>query len=254
MITKGISAKFTGISYFAGSFFKNPYSITVGIILSMILLFGFMSITPFGFKCIGNKITKDFELADATRDSLIKIKGEADSNAKAIKNQYDYLGALKKQYLEIGYSFEVYYYSFITILVISTVITTILTAVIAKKGWDSQSSNLQATFFGFFFCASAAGVFISVFNYSQNSTDNINKYFYMTNLQTNIYDVLGADPLSSSFNKDTSILNVFNANNKNLKENMNLFINVKAESIPVTDINKVLGTQKPGSSSSTIPH
>ena len=245
MATSTTSTDLTGLRYYWRTSMSNPFSITAGVILFMALLFSFMTLTPFGYRATEKAVKVDFVNSDKVRDAAVMAKVKTSANAAAIANQYGYFGQLKNQYLDLASAFEIYYYGFITVLVLSVVATTIFVAVIAKKGWDGQSANLQAAFYGFFFCSSMAGIFISVFNYSQNSADNINKYFYLTNLQTNIYDVIIADPVKPLlFNKDSLELAVFNANDRNLKDNMNLFLNIKSESIPaVPDISKVLGTK-----------
>lgn len=236
------------------SFFLNrPYAVTVAVLA----IFGFIYISsalmPFGFKRIAGRINSDLLVADHTRDTIInsRIKfNQQIPNENAVINQYNYINALKKQYLDVATDYEVHYYSFITMLVLASACLTMVIAVIAQGGWQMQAPVLKAAFYGLFFVTSVAGIFVSVFSYSQNSGDNVNKYFYLTNLQTNIYNVItvNSDFKSDgtrSLKRDSDILKVFVENNENLKNNLNLYLNIKVESIPSTpDVTKVLAPAK----------
>jgi hypothetical protein len=105
---------------------------------------------------------------------------------------------------------------------------------------------MRAAFIGFAFSASFSGLCIKVFNNAENADKNVNQYFYFTNLQTNIYNVFG---VTDSLNKrcaDSTLIKVFNENNENMKKNLNLFLDIKADKVPTTDINSVIqGNKKP---------
>jgi len=236
-------------------FLGRPYTVTIAVLAIFGLVYISSALLPFGFRNIGHTINGDLEVADKTRDTIInsRIKfNQQIPNENAVINQYNYIGALKKQYLDVAMNYEVHYYTFVTMLVLASACLTMVIAVISQGGWQTQSPILKAAFYGLFFVSSVSGIFVSVFSYSQNSGDNVNKYFYLTNLQTNIYNVItvNSDFKSNgtiSLKRDSDLLKVFVENNENLKSNLNLYLNIKAESIPSTpDVTKVLAPAKAG--------
>lgn len=219
-----------------------PYSITI-FIIGFFTLFFFLAteIRNFGFKNIATTMINDLEKSDKVRDSMINSYANVNNCTKALANQYNYIKFYKKQHVNVAKEFEVFYYAFVLILVISSVVSGLMGVLIAKNGWQHQSKSIRAAFIGFVFCASFSGVCMNVFNNAENASKNATQYFYFTNLQTNIYNVFGiADSLDKKCG-DSSLIKVFCENNKNMKENMNLFLDIKADKVPTTDINTAIG-------------
>jgi predicted PurR-regulated permease PerM len=226
--------------------FSSPLSTALSIIVFFCIIF-YVGRSSIGFTKMAIDIDSSLKKADCIRDSMVHVNANYNSSTKALANQYFYIDQYKQQHIRVAKTFEIYYYSFTLILIIASLISTILGVLIARTGWENQSAKMKAAFMGFFFSASLTGIFINVFNNSQNATNNINKYFYFNNLQTNIYEALAIDSLLPQKTKDTSLVKLFWETNKNIKENMNLFLDIKADKIPATpDINKVAG--KPNTS------
>jgi hypothetical protein len=180
------------------------------------------------------------DTAEKIRHDFIRSRANINACTKALYNQYEYINTYKDQHLHVATNFETYYFSFVLILTISAVVASIMAVLIARVGWQNQTPGTKAAFIGFFFTASLAGVMMNTFNNAENVNKNISKYFYFTNLQTNIYDALAVDAAFDRRCADSSLLQVFWDNNKNMKDNMNLFLDIKADKIPATDINKTI--------------
>lgn len=214
--------------------FSYPYSIALSILCFFLLLFLFSTKTNLGFLPAATKLVANMESSDSIRDVMVYKHADVNPCTKALANQYSYINNYKKQHLEIAQNFNLYYYAFALIIVISTVASTLLGILIARTGWQNQSSSIKSAFIAFFFTASLTGVLMSTFNNAENANKNISKYFYFTNLQTNIYDALAVDTSLNRRCVDSSLMRVFWENNKNIKENMNLFLDIKADKIPST--------------------
>ncbi len=231
-----------GLHGFFSGFFKKPYSLTLLIICLFVIFYILLSDFGWGYANTPHKIICAFSQADKLRTDAIKLCGNSSANTKAIANQYYYINTLKSAYITTAETIGVHYYALVTVLIIASVASTILVAIIARKGWKKQNAFIKAAFYGFFFCSSLPGVLVSTLNFSQNSSSNLDKYFYLTNLQTDIYNAITVDPPKSpKIDKDSLLLKTFNDVNENLKKNMNLFLDVKAENIPSTsDVNAEL--------------
>jgi hypothetical protein len=231
-----------GLHSFFEGFFKKSYSLTLLIITAFGIFYTLMCDFGWGYASTPKKIICAFTQADKLRDNAINLYRNATPNTKAIANQYDYVNTLKSAYITTAETIGVHYYALVTVLIVASVASSIIVAVIARKGWKKQSPLIKAAFYGFFFCSSLPGVLVSTLNFSQNSSSNIDKYFYLTNLQTDIYNAITVDPpASAKLDKDSLVFKTFNDVNDNLKKNMNLFLDVKAENIPSTsDVNSEL--------------
>ncbi len=218
---------------------------TIVIIFSFGIVFlAFVEINGFGFRHAAERVTKDIVEADKARDSLIDKYKNTNKCTQALANQYNYIRLYKKQHMDMAQTFEVYYFAFVLILVIASVGSSIIGVLITRIGWQNQPIYVRAVFLGFFFSASFSAVCMNVFNNAENSSKNITKYFYFTNLQTNIYDALVVGDSLNVRCKDSTLLKVFWENNKNMKDNLNLFFDIKTDNVPATDINKTVGTGK----------
>jgi hypothetical protein len=222
-----------------------PYCITITIVGFFVFVFFIIVFSnSIGFGHVAEILAEDFQNADTLRTKLVLQYSSTNNCTQALVNQYQYLGEVKKQHLFVTKKFEVYYYGFVLVAIIATVVASIIGVLIARTGWQNQRPAVKAMFIGFFFSASLAVACMNVFNNSENSNKNISKYFYYTNLQTNIYNAIGSGDTTKLNNActDSTLLKVFWENNKNLKENMNLFLDIKADKIPSSpDINKVTG-------------
>lgn len=222
--------------------FRYPYTITIFILIFFVLIFIITTQTDIGFKPVAKSIIDRLEKSDSIRDSLVEKNGIKNPCTQALFNQYRYINIYKEQHLDVAKHFEIYYYGFVLILIIATVSATIMVVIIARTGWQNQHLSIKAAFIGFFFTASLMGAFMNTFNNADNVNKNISKYFYFTNLQTNIYNVLAIDSVLDKHCADSTLLRVFWENNKNMQDNMNLFLDIKADKIPATpDINKSIG-------------
>jgi hypothetical protein len=187
---------------------------------------------------------EDIEKSDKVRDSLVNSYANVNYCTMALANQYRYLKNYKHQHVVVAEQFEVYYYAFVLVSIIAAVVSGLMGLLIARNGWQNQPQSTRAAFIGFIFCASFSGLCTKVFNNAENADKNVNKYFYFTNLQTNIYNVFG---IADSLNKrcaDSTLIKVFCENNENMKKNMNLFLDIKADAVPTTDINSAFGGKK----------
>lgn len=220
-----------------------PFSITLTIIIFFAVVF-LTGVSHWGFNGIANNISADLRKADSIRDSLVLAHADKSSYTKALANQYRYINQYKRQHYRVARTFEVYYYALVLVLALASLVATLIGVIIARTGWENQSPRIKAAFAGFFFCASVTAVLINVFNSSENAANNISKYFYFNNLQTNIYEGLAIDSVYNPKKRDSLLYDLFISTNKNIKENMNLFLNIKAEKIPATpDLNKLSGSQ-----------
>jgi len=222
--------------------FKYPYTITLAVIVFFMILFFITAETKIFFGRAADTLVKTIGNSDHLRDSLLATKANTNDCTKALYNQYEYMNRYKQQHLSMASTYERYYFSFTLILLIASVIASIMGVLIARTGWQNQTPSIKAAFIGFFFSASLTGLMTNVFNNADNVNKNISKYFYFTNLQTNIYDVM-ATGVDSNLNKrcaDSTLLRVFWDNNKSMKENMNLFLDIKADKIPATDFSKTI--------------
>ena len=217
-----------------------PYSLTIAIVLFFIVLFFITAESKYVFRRVAKNMVDTLENSEAIRRDFIQQKANANQCTQALYNQYLYINSYKQQHLHVATNFETYYFSFVLILNISAVVASIMAVLIARLGWQNQTPGVKAAFIGFFFTASLMGVLMNTFNNADNVNKNISKYFYFTNLQTNIYDVLAVDTAFDRRCADSSLLRVFWDNNKNMKENMNLFLDIKADKIPATDIGKTV--------------
>lgn len=217
-----------------------PYSLTIAIVLFFMTVFWITAETKYVFRRVAKNIVDTLEHSEVIRRDFIQHKANVNYCTQALYNQYLYIDSYKQQHLDVATHFETYYFSFVLILIISAVVASIMGVLIARSGWQNQTPGVKAAFIGFFFTASLTGVFMNTFNNAENVNKNISKYFYFTNLQTNIYDVLAVDTAFDRRCADSSLLRVFWDNNKNMKDNMNLFLDIKADKIPSTDINKTV--------------
>jgi hypothetical protein len=186
----------------------------------------------------------DIERSDQVRDSFVNGYANVNKCTQALANQYNYIKYYKNQHVTVAEQFEIFYYAFVLILTIATVVSSIMGLLIARNGWQHQSQSIRAAFIGFIFCASFSGLCMKVFNNAENASKNATQYFYFTNLQTNIYNVFG---IADSLDKkciDSTLIKVFCENNKNMKENMNLFLDIKSNEVPTTDMNTAIGGNK----------
>lgn len=222
--------------------FRYPYTVTISIIVFFMLLFGLVTQTGIGFRSEAKRLRVNFEKSDSIRALIVEKNSNINICTQALANQYRYINTYKEQHLDVAEKFETFYYAFVLILSIATVVATLLIVLIARNGWQNQPLSIKAAFLGFFFTASLIGVLMNTFNNAENANKNISKYFYFTNLQTNIYDALAIDSVLDIHCKDSTLKRVFWDNNKNMKENMNLFLDIKADKIPpAPDINKSIG-------------
>lgn len=220
--------------------FKYPYTITIGIIIFFFSVFWITAETKYVFRNVARNMIDTLENAEKIRRDFIQQHAGANQCTKALYNQYLYIDSYKQQHLHVATNFETYYFAFVLILTIAAVVASIMGVLIARTGWQNQSPGMKAAFIGFFFTASLTGVFMNTFNNADNVNKNISKYFYFTNLQTNIYDALAIDTTFDRRCADSSLLRVFWENNKNMKDNMNLFLDIKADKVPATDISKTV--------------
>lgn len=214
-----------------------PYTITIAIVLFFISIFWITAETKYVFRRVARNLVDTLGNSETIRHDFIRQKAPANHCTQALYNQYRYINSYKQQHLNVATNFETYYFSFALILSIAAVVASIMGVLIARTGWQNQTPGVKAAFIGFFFTASLTGVLMNTFNNADNVNKNISKYFYFTNLQTNIYDVLAIDTAFNRRCSDSSLLRVFWDNNKSIKENMNLFLDIKADKIPSTDIN-----------------
>ena len=214
--------------------FSYPYSIAICILCFFLILFIFSTKTNLGFLPVATRLVSNMESSDSIRDVMVYKNANLNPCTRALANQYSYINNYKKQHLAIAQNFNLYYYAFALIVVIATVASTLLGILIARTGWQNQSSSVKSAFVAFFFTASLTGVLMSTFNNAENANKNISKYFYFTNLQTNIYDAMAVDTALDSACTNGTLMNIFLENNKNIKENMNLFLDIKADKIPST--------------------
>lgn len=222
-----------------------PYSITILIVgFFTIFFFAMTGLKSVGFKHMAKIMRSDIETSDKIRDSLVNNYANVNNCTRALANQYRYIKHYKNQHVAIAEQFEVYYFGFVLISVIAAVVSGLMGLLIARNGWQNQHQSTRAAFIGFIFCASFSGILTKVFNNAENADKNVTHYFYFTNLQTNIYNVFGQTDSLDKRCADSSLLKVFSENNKNMKENMNLFLDIKAENVPTTDINSALGKEK----------
>jgi hypothetical protein len=217
-----------------------PYTITIAIVLFFLTLFWVTAETKYVFRRVAKNLVDTLENSEAIRHNFIQQKAGTNHCTQALYNQYLYIDTYKQQHLHVATNFETYYFAFVLILTISAVIASIMAVLIGRTGWQNQTPGIKAAFIGFFFTASLTGVLMNTFNNADNVNKNISKYFYFTNLQTNIYDVLAVDTAFNRRCADSSLLRVFWDNNKSMKDNMNLFLDIKADKIPSTDIGKTV--------------
>jgi len=217
-----------------------PYTITIAIVLFFISVFWVTAETKYVFRRVAKNMVDTLDNSEAIRHQFIQQKANINHCTQALYNQYLYIDSYKQQHLHVATNFETYYFAFTLILTIAAVIASIMAVLIGRTGWQNQTPGIKAAFIGFFFTASLTGVLMNTFNNADNVNKNISKYFYFTNLQTNIYDVLAVDTAFERRCADSSMLRVFWDNNKNMKDNMNLFLDIKADKIPSTDIGKTV--------------
>lgn len=217
-----------------------PYTITIGILFFFASVFWITAETKYVFRNVANNMADTLERSEAIRHDFIQKNAAANFCTQTLYNQYLHIHTYKQQHLKMAMLFETYYFSFALILAIAAVVGSIMAVLIARTGWQNQRPGVKAAFIGFFFTASLTGVLMNTFNNAENVNKNISKYFYFTNLQTNIYDALAIDSDLNRRCTDSSLLRVFWDNNKNMKDNMNLFMDIKADKIPATDINKTV--------------
>ena len=181
----------TNIKLAISKAFSYPLTISILIILFFCIVYFVTTFTRgFGFEKMAGKMNTDIAYSEKTRDSLIDNNKPINYCTQALSNQYYFIKRYKQQHFDLAQQFETNYYAFVLILAISAVVSSILAISIGRTGWQNQSPAMRAAFFGFFFCTSLSGVFIKVFNCAENADKNVTKYFYFTNLQTNIYNVL----------------------------------------------------------------
>jgi len=217
-----------------------PYTITIAIVLFFISVFWVTAETKYVFRRVAKNMVDTLDNSEAIRHQFIQQKANINHCTQALYNKYLYIDSYKQQHLHVATNFETYYFAFTLILTIAAVIASIMAVLIGRTGWQNQTPGIKAAFIGFFFTASLTGVLMNTFNNADNVNKNISKYFYFTNLQTNIYDVLAVDTAFERRCADSSMLRVFWDNNKNMKDNMNLFLDIKADKIPSTDIGKTV--------------
>jgi membrane-associated HD superfamily phosphohydrolase len=163
-----------------------------------------------------------------------KIK-EADVSRQCIKglyNQYMLIDAYKKQFLFIASRYQILYFSCTVMTIAATIVLAILGFAIVSKGWANSDLLYRALFLSLFFYTTFLGLVPKVYEHDRNAERNITKYFTLTNLQNDIYNIVAIKPGTYTHAIDSVQCKVFNDVNQTLKENRNLFIDIKADEIP----------------------
>lgn len=208
---------------------SKEFNIAAGIMISLLISF-FIAFQAFQWKA--TKIAKQLNQYETIMEDHIVSLQDTTATAKNLVNQFDILKCQKKQYLETAQSFEVLFYTCNFILIIVSVITGILAILIARNGWEKASGGFKTTLLTVFFVSSITALVPKVFDHEKNLKDNLDKFFFCSKMQVEIYNGVCSDTCKSNSARQLRRYLIFQAVNKGIEENNNLFVSLDQSKLP----------------------
>lgn len=183
-----------------------------------------------------NSSTKQIQSDFAERDQIIRKaiygKKSAFVQIKKLQEQYAITETIKKSYFYIARKFNSYDFAFNIVFTFCSIISAMLAFLVVKKGWDNlKDFYLKSAFLIFFFSTSMFGVLPSVLNNKENAKNNLDKYNYYNGLQMDIYNLVKNNNHFLPDHPDSLDIHIANIN-VNIKQNQNLYFDMKTEGIP----------------------
>lgn len=219
------------------------YCLSVFIIFSLFFAIG--AGCRFTMYSITNRLYKPIEEANQLKEKFF-LTNSVNSyteimQVKYLKMQYQTISFAKQHHKETGRVYYVNYYTFSVVLVIASIVTAILLAIIANTGWQLANPFIKVSFFSLFAISSFFGILMVTLNQKENYENNFKQYLFYDKVQNNMLTFMNTSQKVDSFKSVHLIDSFIVAVNNDLRINNQFFMDIDANKISFDEISSKLG-------------